>query len=150
MRKAWLLLAAALPVPGQPPKIAVIGLVHAHYRSNLPRMVGPSGVRLVGIAETLPDLVAEAKRIAPDAPFFADYKKMLDQTKPDIVWALVENNRHLEIARECAPRKINLIFEKPLASTFTDAEEIATLARRYGIRQSRETALKRRHSPGAT
>ena len=136
MRKAWLLLATVftvLPVLAQPTKIAVIGLVHAHYRSNLPHMVGRSDVQLVGIAETLPDLIAEAKRIAPDAPFFDDYKKMLDQTKPDVVWAFVENNRHLEIARECAPRKINLIFEKPLASTFKDAQEIAALARRYGI-----------------
>lgn len=133
MRKASLLLAFVLPVLAQPPKIAVIGLVHAHYRSNLPRMVGHSDIQLVGIAETLPDLVAEAKQVAPDTPFFDDYKKLLDQTRPDIVWAFVENNRHLEIARECAKRKINLIFEKPLASTLKDAREIAALSHQYGI-----------------
>ena len=134
MSKAWLLLAAALPAFAQPQKIAVIGLVHAHYHTYLPRMVGHSDEQLVGIAETLPDLIAEARRMAPDAPFFDDYRKMLDQTRPDIVWAFVENNRHLEIARECAPRKINLIFEKPLAPTLKDAREIAALAGRYGIR----------------
>ena len=31
--------------------------------------------------------------------FFDDYKKMLDETKPDMVWAFVENNRHLEIVQ---------------------------------------------------
>ena len=53
---------------------------------------------------------------------------MLDQTKPDIVWAFVENNRHLEIVQACAPRKINVIFEKPLASTYKDAVTIRELA----------------------
>jgi len=37
------------------------------------------------------------------------------------VWAFVEINRHLEIVRACAPRKIHVIFEKPLASTGKDA-----------------------------
>jgi predicted dehydrogenase len=58
---------------------------------------------------------------------------MLDQAKPDIVWAFVENNRHLEIAHACAPRKIHVMFEKPLASTYKDALSIRDLARKHGI-----------------
>jgi predicted dehydrogenase len=134
MRLAALLLAA-LPALAQPYKIAIVGLVHAHYGSNLPTILKSPQVKLVGIAETIPDLVAEAKsRGAKDVPFFDDYKKMLDATRPDIVWAFVENNRHLEIARECAPRKINLIYEKPLASSYKDALAIAELARKNGIK----------------
>ena len=104
------LLAAALltslPALAQPYKIAVIGLIHAHEGSYVPRMVRSEQVRLVGIAETIPELVQQAKEHqgAKDVPFFDDYKKMLDETKPDFVWAFVENNRHLEILRECAPR----------------------------------------------
>ena len=127
-------MAAGISAAAQPYKIAVIGLVHAHYGGNLPRMVRNPDVKVVGIAETIPDLVAEAKERAPGVPFFDDYKKMLDETKPDIVWAFVQNNRHLEIARECAPRKINIMYEKPLASTYKDALAIADLARRYGIK----------------
>ena len=137
-RSLWLpvvcLSMAALPAMAQEYKIAVIGLVHAHYSGYLPRMASNPQVKLVGIAETIPDLVAEAKKQAPQVPFFDDYRKMLDQTKPDIVWAFVENNRHLEIAKECAPRKINLIYEKPLASTYKDAQAIAALARKYNIK----------------
>lgn len=129
------LLVAALPAAAQQYKIAVIGLVHAHYSGYLPGMAKSANVKLVGVAETIPDLVAEAKqRGAAGVPFFDDYRKMLDQTKPDLVWAFVENNRHLEIAKECAPRKINLIYEKPLASTYKDALAITELAKKYGIR----------------
>jgi len=98
-------------------------------------MLNGKDVKLVGIAETNPDLIAEAKkRGATSTPFFSDYKKMLDETKPDIVWAFVENNRHLEIVQACAPRKINVIFEKPLASTYHDALEIQKLARQHDIK----------------
>ena len=71
---------------------------------------------------------------AKDVPFFDDYKKMLDETKPDIVWAFVENNRHLEILKECAPRHINVIYEKPLASTYKDALAMADLAKKYNVK----------------
>jgi predicted dehydrogenase len=90
--------------------------------------------KLVGIAETVPELVSEArKRGAGGIPFFDDYKRMLDEAKPDIVWAFVENNRHLEIAQACAPRKIHVMFEKPLASTYKDARAIRALAQKHGI-----------------
>jgi predicted dehydrogenase len=129
------LLFAALPAAAEPYKIAIIGLVHGHYSGNLPRMLKNPDVRLVGIAESIPDLVEEAKKMgASDVPFFADYKKMLDETKPNLVWAFVENNRHLEIARECAPRHIHLMYEKPLASTYKDAQSIAELARKNNIK----------------
>jgi predicted dehydrogenase len=98
-------------------------------------MVESKTARLVGVAESNPELVAEAKKAGvTDSLIYSDYLKMLDETKPDIVWAFVENNRHLEIANACAPRHINLIFEKPLASTFEDARQIAALAAKYNIR----------------
>jgi predicted dehydrogenase len=53
---------------------------------------------------------------------------MLEQAKPDIVWAFVENNRHLEIVQACAPRKIHVMFEKPLAASHKEALAIEQLA----------------------
>src|SRR5579883_2138129 len=120
---AALLSVAALPAFAQPYKAAVIGLIHSHEGTYLPRMARSEQIKLVGIAETIPELVQQAKERqgAKAVPFFDDYKKMLDETKPDFVWAFVENNRHLEILKECAPRHIHVIYEKPLASTYKDA-----------------------------
>src|ERR1700722_1357609 len=102
-----------------PYKIAVVGLVHSHAWGRLRTMLQGKSAQLVGVAEPNAELLAEAKKAGvPDELVFTDYRKMLDQTKPDIVWAFLENNRHLEIAKVCAPRHINLIFEKPLASTY--------------------------------
>ena len=106
-------------------KIAVIGLVHSHAWGRLRAIMQGKSAQLVGVAEPNEELRAEAKKAGvPDDLVFTDYSKMLDQTKPDIVWAFVENNRHLEIAKVCAPRHINLVFEKPLASTYADAKQM--------------------------
>src|SRR5579875_140318 len=116
-------------------KIAVIGLVHSHVWGHLATMLEGKTATLVGVSEPNPELVAEAKKAGvADNLFFGNYKKMLDEVKPDIVWAFVENNRHLEIAKECAPRHINLIFEKPTASTYADAKQIQALAQKYNVR----------------
>ncbi|HEX3879634.1 MAG TPA: Gfo/Idh/MocA family oxidoreductase [Bryobacteraceae bacterium] len=128
------ILPFALPAASAPPKIAVIGLLHSHVWTQLPNMVRGDVVQLVGVAESHPELVAEAKKLGvADNLFFDDYLKMLDQVKPDFVWAFVENNRHLEIVNACAPRKVNVIFEKPLASTAKDAEAIRQIANKNGI-----------------
>jgi predicted dehydrogenase len=128
------LVGLSLPILAQDYKIAVIGLVHSHAWGHLPKMAQEGGAaKLVGIFETNPELVVEGGKIAPAVPIYNDYIKMLDERKPDIVWAFVENNRHLEIVKACAPRKIHVIFEKPLASTFADAVAIRDLARKHGI-----------------
>src|SRR5258708_32180085 len=130
----WSLLILSLPLSAQQYKIAVIGLVHGHAWGHLPRMVKSDVVKLVGISERNPDLVAEAKKVAPGVPTFDDYNKMLDEVKPDIVWSFVENNRHLEIAKACASRKIHVMYEKPLASTHKEAVEIQQLAKQNNIK----------------
>ncbi len=135
----FLFLLAALPLLGQESstpqyKVAVIGLVHSHVWGPLGRMIKNEPAQLVGISEKNPALVAEAKKMgAAENLFFDDYNKMLDQTKPDFVWAFVENNRHLEIAKACAARKIHIMFEKPLASTYKDSVAIKDIANKAGI-----------------
>jgi predicted dehydrogenase len=130
---ALLVVPLAAPLAAQE-KIAVIGLVHSHVWGHLGKMIGGKPAQLVGIAETNAELIAEAKKAgASDKLFYADYAKMLDEVKPDIVWAFVPNNKHLEIVRACAPRKIHVMFEKPLASTYKDALVIRQLAQKHGI-----------------
>jgi predicted dehydrogenase len=135
MKRIATLLLMSLPLCAQDYKLAIVSLVHGHVWNHLQPMLTAKNVKLVGIAETNPDLIAEAKtRGAEAVPFYSDYKKMLDELKPDFVWSFAENNRHLEIVQACAPRKINVIFEKPLASTYTDALEIQKLASHYNIK----------------
>ncbi len=136
MRSLWILLLAGslLPLSAGEPRIAVVGLVHSHVWRHLKAMAAGAPAELVGVAESNPELVAEAKKLGVrDGLFFDDYRRMLGEVKPEIVWAFVENNRHLEIVQACAPKGIHVIFEKPLAATLADAREIRRLAKKHGI-----------------
>jgi predicted dehydrogenase len=135
MRRFFLLALLALPLAAQEYKMAVIGLVHSHVWGHLPAMIKGQDVKLAGIAESIPDLVAEAQKVVgPAVPIYLDYKKMLAEQKPDIVWAFVPNDQHLQIVQACAPRGIHVIFEKPLAATYKDALEVQKLARQHHIK----------------
>ena len=56
--KLTLLLLLAIPLAAQDYKIAIIGMVHGHVWGHLKPMLDGKDVKLVGIAETNPDLVA--------------------------------------------------------------------------------------------
>ena len=136
----------ALPLAAEPYKIAVVSMLHAHVWLHLGTMLTGDQVKLVGVSETLPDLIARATRedaipqrqgatrpAVPATLIFADWKKMIDETKPDIVWAFTPTNGHVEVVRYCAPKGIHVIMEKPLAATYQEALEIQTLARKHHI-----------------
>lgn len=127
-------LLVLAPVNAHSETIAVIGLRHSHVWGHIGKMIKGEPARLVGVVEAEPELVAEAKkRGVADNLFFPDTKSMLDQAKPDIVWAFVENNKHLDVVKQCAPRKVHVMFEKPLAATLREAQEIRRLSLQHGI-----------------
>jgi predicted dehydrogenase len=132
--RSLFLLALALPLAAQQETIALIGLRHSHTWGHLENLAKGGAARLVAISETEPELVSEAKKItSPDVRYYTDTAKLLDEVKPTMVWSFVENNRHHEVVQACAPRKIHVIFEKPLAATFAQAQTIEKLARQHGI-----------------
>ena len=45
-------------------------MVHSHFWGHFKPMLDAKDVKLVGMAETNPDLVAEAKKARRDAPVF--------------------------------------------------------------------------------
>ncbi len=114
-------------------RLAIIGLRHGHAWGQLREIPRLADVEVVAVAEPDEFLQNEAKKSVPEARYYSDYVQMLDEMKPDAVWAFVENNRHLEITEETAPRKIHTVFEKPLASTLADAREMVYLAKQNGI-----------------
>lgn len=130
----FLLASWAVLLPAQEPTIALVGLRHSHTWGHLEGMVKNSPAKLVAISETDPDLIAEARKLTgPEVRYYTDYRKMLDEVKPAMVWAFVENNRHHEVVEACGPRRVHVIFEKPLAATAAQAILIRDLAHRHGI-----------------
>lgn len=117
-----------------PVRVAIAGLSHGHvdWIFNRP---GKHDIDLVGIYEpdkALADRYAKQYKLKQSL-FFTDLEKMLDQVKPAAVSAFGATSDHIAIVRACAPRKIHVMVEKPLATTFADAKEIQSLASNNAI-----------------
>jgi predicted dehydrogenase len=116
-------------------RLAVVGLDHDHVWELLEYMAAEPEAELVAIADQHPALVEQARAKVPGSvKFYSDFVQMLDETKPEAVFVTTENDRHLEILRECAKRHINYSVEKPMATNAADAREMERLANQAGIK----------------
>jgi predicted dehydrogenase len=116
-------------------RLAIIGLDHDHVWGLLRDLAGEPSAELIAIADDHQPLVEQAKtKVPPTVKFYSDYLKMLDEMKPDGVIVTTENDRHLEVLRECAKRHIHYSTEKPMATTAADAREMEKLANQAGIK----------------
>jgi predicted dehydrogenase len=115
-------------------RLAIIGLDHDHVWDLLKDIAGEPHAELLAVADSHPELVAKARAQVPaSVKFYSDYIRLLDEVRPDAAIVTTENDRHLEILRECAKRHIHYSTEKPMATSAADAREMERLARQAGI-----------------
>ena len=88
------------------------------------------GVETVALCDIVPERAEAAKlKYAPTAAVFTDYKKMLDEERPDAVHIATPHHLHCEMACEALARGIHVFLEKPICISeeeidrLTDAEE---------------------------
>jgi scyllo-inositol 2-dehydrogenase (NADP+) len=144
MAKRLLVLAGAIILTstvgfsqgtGAKTRLAVVGLDHDHVWGLLQDIAKEPNAELVAIADSHPELVERAKgRIPSSVKFYSDYVKMLDEMKPDAAIVTTENDKHLEILRECAKRHVNFSVEKPMATNAADSRQMARIAKEAGIK----------------
>lgn len=65
---------------------------------------------------------------------YTNYQKMLDIEMPELVGISTESGIHAEIALFCIKHGINVIIEKPMAMSMTDADAIVAAADQYHVK----------------
>ncbi|MCH5688076.1 Gfo/Idh/MocA family oxidoreductase [Niabella sp. W65] len=125
-------IAGANAQDKQPLAVALAGLSHDHVNLIM-NHYKKKEINLVGIAEPNKDLVNKFKKsmAIPDSLFYDDLKKLIQKKRPEVVMAFNAISEHIDVVRVCAPLKIDVMVEKPLATTVKDAEEIAALSKEY-------------------
>lgn len=90
-------------------------------------------VQLVGVAELHEaTLVRAVKRFYVAG--YTDYRKMIAETRPDLVSVVVPTHHHFEVASFALDSGINVLVEKPIASTIEQALALIDLANVRGVR----------------
>jgi predicted dehydrogenase len=118
----------------KPIRLAIAGMTHSHIAFFMGRK-NKSDFNLVGIYEPNHEMALRyAEKYDFDTKLIYDnLDKMLDAVKPEAVAAFGSILAHTSVVEACAPRGINVMVEKPLATTVKDAEMMAGLAKKYHI-----------------
>lgn len=111
-------------------KIGVIGLGSIAQLVHLPNLSKINDAEVVAVSEvkknrlnTIADKFGITQR-------FSDYKEMLENTELDAVIIATPTNTHKEIAIDCLNADKDVLVEKPLARTFSEAKAVVDVAKK--------------------
>jgi len=111
-------------------RMAIAGMNHGHVVWIL-RNWKRNDLAIVGFYE--PDAVLAGRYAQefgiPLEMVYNDLDAMLEAVKPEAVCAFGSIHDHLKVVQACAPRKIHVMVEKPLAVSMDHAGKMAALAR---------------------
>jgi predicted dehydrogenase len=136
-RREFVLAGAAAALYPQAPRkirVAIIGAGHRSWghihvlRQDIP------DVEIVAIADPTPENLDRAVTLAGSHPAtYSDYKKMLAEQKDlDAVLVATPNFLHSEVAVAVLNRGLDVLSEKPMATSVEDANRMIEAARRNG------------------
>jgi predicted dehydrogenase len=115
-------------------RMGIVGMTHDHVWQilNSPKH---EGMELVGFAEPNKELALRYLKKAnlPEDLWFKSLEEMTEEAKPDAVCDFRSTIEHLETVQICAPLKIHVMVEKPLAVNLEAARKIEKLAQKHQI-----------------
>jgi len=113
-------------------KAAVIGVgnMGQHHARNYSEI---SGIDLVAIADLDPKIGETlAKRF--NCKYYQDYKELLEKEELDMVTIAVPTKLHKKVALDCIQKGINILIEKPIAATVSEAKEVVAAAKAKNVK----------------
>lgn len=111
-------------------KIALIGLgaITKHYYKGL---TGTSAFQLVAVCDKNEN--AAARELFKAFPFYDDYEEMIQREKPDFVMIATPPATHAKIARRALELGVNVLMEKPAATSFDDLKALLDEGKKKGL-----------------
>ena len=95
-----------------------ISIVHIDAIASNP------GMELVAICDVNEEL---ACKVPEGVKFYTDYKKMVEEVRPDVVHNCLPHYLHYPVTKELVEMGCNVFCEKPIALNTTEAEKFAAL-----------------------
>jgi predicted dehydrogenase len=131
-----------MPDPKAPVRIAVVGAGFIG-RHHIEYLEGHSRFELIAVSDPSPE--AAEYLSAKNVQHFADYRHMLESTRPEGVVVATPNALHEEVTVASLERGIPALVEKPIAHTLESAQRICAAHKRTGVPVL--VGHHRRHNP---
>lgn len=125
-----------------PLRIALIG-AGVMGRQHYLHLSGLDEAVLCAVAD--PGTQAAEFAAACAVPYFADYRQMLDQVRPEAVIIANPNPLHVSTALDCLAAGIPVLLEKPVGVDLQEVRELVAASRRYNVPVL--VGHHRRHNP---
>ena len=112
-------------------KIAGINFDHMHMGDLLRLAHEHPDAEIAGVADANPSRMADAadRLRIPESLRYTDFRKCIEETKPDIVILCPKTGEHADYVEFVAPYGVHLLVEKPMAASLADADRmIAAMA----------------------
>lgn len=129
-------LAASVPALSaqatRPIRVALVGTGHRGW-IHIAALKATPGYEIVALADPTPEFLDRAATLAPGAARYSDYRKLLAERKDvDAVIVITPNFLHAEVTIAALERGLDVLCEKPMATTVEDANRMAAAAAKSG------------------
>jgi predicted dehydrogenase len=121
-------------------RVGIVGLAHVHAAAYAAILADLDDVEFVGVSERRPEL----RSGWASGDVFDDIDALI-RAGVDAVIVCTQTNQHLAAVRQLAEAGVDVLCEKPLATTVNDAREIVEVCDRAGVKLM--TAFPMRFSP---
>lgn len=112
-------------------KGAIVGLGTISGTGHLPAYLKMNGVRIVAVADITPARLEVAQASIPGVRTYTSLEGLLASEELDFVDIATPPSEHARIAETAARRGINVLCEKPLAISTSEAERLLQTAARH-------------------
>jgi predicted dehydrogenase len=128
-------------------KVAMIGAGRMANNVHYPSLASFEDVEFAGICDTNSDkLSATADKYGiSDAKRYTNYRQMIEEVRPDAVYAIGQPHIMYDIWTWCLEQGLNLYIEKPLGITMHQAKSLAWLAEKHNC--ITQVSFQRRSTP---
>jgi predicted dehydrogenase len=117
-------------------RIAGINFDHLHMGDVLRQAVEHPNAEVVGVSHEDADVVWPVidRLKIPHDKYHADYRELLEKTKPDVVILCPATAKHGEWTEKVAPYGTHILMEKPFAATLPEADRMIAAMAKTGKR----------------
>lgn len=129
-------LAASVPALSaqstRPIRVAIVGTGHRAW-GHIAVLKTIPGYEIAALADPTPEFLDRAATLAPGAARYSDYRKLLAERKDlDAVIVITPNFLHAEVTIAALEHGLDVLCEKPMATSVEDANRMAAAAGKAG------------------